>query len=325
MPSKRSTVQSITCLGRSGNDLYLRRRSHLSIRTGFLQIRKFPYAMRTTLGRVFRKREASDGSLTPFQAVCTALAPFGTGNIAGVAGAIAIGGPGAVFWMWISALLGMCTKFAEVTLAVHFRRAECTRRPCRRTDVLHQKRFVKKMALACRFIFHLRRPDRIRHRKCHSGQHDTTAINSALLNFHIIDQDSVSTSNLILGILIAVVVGLVLLEDQADRKRDRKTRSVHGALLYYTRSRRSHYELSKHPCRISFIISGAFHPSAVTGGVVGSMFLSMKKGCPAVFSPIRPDSVPVPSPMHAPTQRNRSNRDSSGSSKSSWIPSSSVR
>ena len=69
-----------------------------------------------------KKREASDGALTPFQAVCTALAAtVGTGNVAGVAGAIAIGGPGAVFWMWISAILGMCTKFAEVTLAVHFR------------------------------------------------------------------------------------------------------------------------------------------------------------------------------------------------------------
>ena len=78
----------------------------LSLRTGFLQIRKFPYAIKTTLGRMFRKREASDGSMTPFQAVCTALAAtVGTGNIAGVAGAIAIGGPGAVFWMWVSAFL----------------------------------------------------------------------------------------------------------------------------------------------------------------------------------------------------------------------------
>ena len=95
---------------------------YLSIRTRFLQIRKFPYAIKTTIGRVFRKREASDGAMTPFQAVCTALAAtVGTGNIAGVAGAIAIGGPGAVFWMWISAALGMCTKFSEVTLAVHFR------------------------------------------------------------------------------------------------------------------------------------------------------------------------------------------------------------
>ena len=94
----------------------------LSVRTGFLQIRKFPYAIKTTIGRMFHKKDASDGAMTPFQAVCTALAgTVGTGNIAGVAGAIAIGGPGAVFWMWCSALLGMCTKFAEVTLAVHYR------------------------------------------------------------------------------------------------------------------------------------------------------------------------------------------------------------
>ena len=99
----------------------------LSVRTGFLQIRKFPYAIKTTIGRMFRKKDASDGAMTPFQAVCTALAgTVGTGNIAGVAGAIAIGGPGAVFWMWCSALLGMCTKFAEVTLAVHFRERSAT-------------------------------------------------------------------------------------------------------------------------------------------------------------------------------------------------------
>ena len=91
---------------------------YLSIRTNFLQIRKFPYAIRVTIGRMLRKREASDGSLTPFQAVCTALAAtVGTGNIAGVAGAIAIGGPGAVFWMWITALLGSSTAFIEATLA----------------------------------------------------------------------------------------------------------------------------------------------------------------------------------------------------------------
>ena len=84
----------------------------LSVKTRFIQIRKFPYAMKITIGRMLKKRKASDGALTPFQAVCTALAAtVGTGNIAGVAGAIAIGGPGAVFWMWISAILGMCTKF----------------------------------------------------------------------------------------------------------------------------------------------------------------------------------------------------------------------
>ena len=92
----------------------------LSVRTGFLQIREFPYMLKVTIGRMFRKKEAEEGAMTPFQAVCTALAAtVGTGNIAGVAGAIAIGGPGAVFWMWVSAFLGMCTKFSEVTLAVH--------------------------------------------------------------------------------------------------------------------------------------------------------------------------------------------------------------
>ena len=92
---------------------------YLSFCTGFLQIRKFPYAIKVTIGRIFNKKEASDGTMTPFQAVCTALAStVGTGNIAGVAGAIALGGPGSIFCMWISALLGMCTKFSEVTLAV---------------------------------------------------------------------------------------------------------------------------------------------------------------------------------------------------------------
>ena len=94
----------------------------LSCRTKFIQLRKFGYALKMTIGRIFEKKEASDGAMTPFQAVCTALAAtVGTGNIAGVAGAIAIGGPGAVFWMWVSALLGMCTKYAEVTLAIKYR------------------------------------------------------------------------------------------------------------------------------------------------------------------------------------------------------------
>ena len=94
----------------------------LSVRTGFIQIRKFPYAMKVTIGRMLRKKDATDGAMTPFQAVCTALAAtVGTGNIAGVAGAIAIGGPGAVFWMWISALLGMATSFAENYLGAKYR------------------------------------------------------------------------------------------------------------------------------------------------------------------------------------------------------------
>ena len=95
---------------------------YYTIRCGGVQFKWFGYIMKTTIGKIFEKKEAGEGSVTPFQAVCTALAAtVGTGNIAGVTGAIALGGPGAVFWMWVSALFGMCTKFAEVTLAIHFR------------------------------------------------------------------------------------------------------------------------------------------------------------------------------------------------------------
>ena len=94
----------------------------LSVRTGFLQLRKFPYAIKTTIGRIFRKKDASDGAMTPFQAVCTALAAtVGTGNIVGVATAIAAGGPGALFWMVVAAFFGMATKYAEGLLAIKYR------------------------------------------------------------------------------------------------------------------------------------------------------------------------------------------------------------
>jgi AGCS family alanine or glycine:cation symporter len=96
----------------------------LTFRTGWVQVRWFGYIMRNTVGSLFRKRgQKNHGSnLSPFQAVTTALAgTVGTGNIAGVTGAIFIGGPGSVFWMWVSAFFGMCTKYAEIALALKFR------------------------------------------------------------------------------------------------------------------------------------------------------------------------------------------------------------
>ena len=95
---------------------------YMCIGCRFPQFRHFGHIMKNTLGKAFEKSEAKQGSVSPFKAMCTALAAsIGTGNIAGVSGAIAIGGPGAVFWMWVSALLGMCTKFCEVTLSIRFR------------------------------------------------------------------------------------------------------------------------------------------------------------------------------------------------------------
>ncbi|SES74070.1 alanine or glycine:cation symporter, AGCS family [Natronincola peptidivorans] len=94
-----------------------------SFKTNFLQIREFGFTMKETLMKIFDKPEDSqEGDITPFQALATALAAtIGTGNIAGVATAIAIGGPGAIFWMWVSAFFGMMTKFAEVVLAIKYR------------------------------------------------------------------------------------------------------------------------------------------------------------------------------------------------------------
>ena len=95
---------------------------YLSARVGFIQFTKFGYAMKNTLGKLFQKQTAGEGEVTPLQAVSTALAAtVGTGNIAGVTGAIAVGGPGAVFWMWLSAIVGMVTKYAEVVLAIRYR------------------------------------------------------------------------------------------------------------------------------------------------------------------------------------------------------------
>jgi len=95
---------------------------YLSIAVGFIQFTKIGYWWKNTIGKIFKKGEAGDGEITPLQAVSTALAStVGTGNIAGVTGAIILGGPGAVFWMWVSALFGMVTKFSKVTLAVKYR------------------------------------------------------------------------------------------------------------------------------------------------------------------------------------------------------------
>ena len=253
---------------------------YLSIRTRFLQIRKFPYAIKTTIGRVFRKREASDGAMTPFQAVCTALAAtVGTGNIAGVAGAIAIGGPGAVFWMWISAALGMCTKFSEVTLAVHFRetnaRGELIGGPMYYIKNGLGKNWRWLAALFSLFgvltVFGTGNATQV--------NTITTAINSALLNYHLINEDAVSTSNLIIGIIIAILVATVLLGGVKRIGRVTEKLVPFMALIYIVLSLGVILlNLNRVPSVFASIVEGAFSPVSVTGGVVGSFFLSMKKG-----------------------------------------------
>jgi len=253
---------------------------YLSLRLHFIQLRKFPYAMKVTIGRIFRKRTASDGSMTPFQAVCTALAAtVGTGNIAGVAGAIAIGGPGAVFWMWISAFLGMCTKFSEVTLAVHFRERNA------HGDLVGGPMYYIKNGLGKNWhwlatafslfgvltVFGTGNATQV--------NTITTAINSALLNYHIIGEQQVSTINLIIGILITLLVGLVLLGG-VKRIGTVTEKLVPFMAVFYILLAVGVVilHIDRVPSVFAAIVSGAFRPASVTGGIVGSFFLSMKKG-----------------------------------------------
>ena len=252
----------------------------LSFRTGFLQIRKFPYAMKVTLGRMLKKREASDGALTPFQAVCTALAAtVGTGNVAGVAGAIAIGGPGAVFWMWISAILGMCTKFSEVTLAVHFREknkdGELVGGP-----MYYIKNGLKKhwhwlaylfSAFGVLTVFGTGNATQV--------NTITTAIDSALFNYNLISKDSVSKLNLIIGIALAALIALILLGGIKRIGQVTEKLVPFMALMYIVLALGVVIlNIGNVPQVFASIFKGAFSPASVTGGAVGSFFMSMKKG-----------------------------------------------
>ena len=253
---------------------------YLSIRTRFLQIRKFPYSMKVTLGRMMKKKEASDGALTPFQAVCTALAAtVGTGNVAGVAGAIAIGGPGAVFWMWISALLGMCTKFAEVTLAVHFRETNA------QGDLVGGPMYYIKNGLDKKWhflayffaafgvlaVFGTGNATQV--------NTITTAIDSALSSFNVLPADAVKLVNLIIGVALAIIIALILIGGIKRIGNVTSKLVPFMAIMYIVLALGViFFHIKSVPAVFASIIEGAFHPASVTGGVVGSFFMSMKKG-----------------------------------------------
>ena len=252
----------------------------LSLRTRFVQLRRFGTAMRATAGRMFHRGEASEGALTPFQAVCTALAAtVGTGNIAGVAGAIAIGGPGAVFWMWVSALLGMCTKFSEVTLAVHFReknaQGDWVGGPMYyiKNGLGKRWRFLAVLfsALGVLTVFGTGNATQV--------NTITTAIDSALLSFGLVGDGALPAVNLVVGILIMLLVGLVLLGGVKRIGQVTERLVPFMALLYVIMGLGVVVmNLGRVPEVFRSIFQGAFTPAGFTGGAVGSMFIAMRRG-----------------------------------------------
>lgn len=252
----------------------------LTVRTRCIQVRKFGVSMKNTIGKIFDKTQAKDGSISPFQAVCTALAgTIGTGNIAGVAGAIALGGPGAIFWMWCSAFLGMCTKFSEVTLAIHFREKN------KNGEYVGGPMYYIKNGLSKKWHF-LAVLYAVFGVLTVFGTGNATqvntivsSINTALMNFNILKGEPNSNVNLIFGIFIAALVAMVLLGGIKRIGQVSEKLVPFMAVLYVILSLGVIImNLPRVPGVFAQIVSGAFTPRAATGGIIGSMFLSMKKG-----------------------------------------------
>ena len=252
----------------------------LTVRTRCIQVRKFGVAMKNTIGKIFDKTKAKDGAMSPFQAVCTALAgTVGTGNIAGVAGAIALGGPGAIFWMWCSAFLGMCTKFSEVTLAIHFREKN------KNGEYVGGPMYYIKNGLSKKWhflaVFYAVFGVLTVFGTGNATQVNTivSSVNTALMNFNILKGEPNSNVNLIFGIFIAALVAMVLLGGIKRIGQVSEKLVPFMAVLYVILALGVIIlNIQRVPGVFAQIVSGAFTPRAATGGIIGSMFLSMKKG-----------------------------------------------
>ena len=254
---------------------------YLSIAVGFIQFTKIGYWWKNTIGKIFKKGEAGDGEITPLQAVSTALAStVGTGNIAGVTGAIILGGPGAVFWMWISALFGMVTKFSEVTLAVKYRERNEKGDWCGGPMYYIKNGLGPKWkwlgtvfavlgAIAAFGIGNIAQVNSI-----------ADSVKSVAIAFNEDAANKEMLICLITGICVAIFVALVLLGG-VKRIGQVTEKLVPGmAVIYIVCALIVVFaNLSAVPGVFASIFKGAFNPAAVTGGAAGmSIKLAMTKG-----------------------------------------------
>ncbi|KAF5070832.1 Amino-acid carrier protein AlsT [anaerobic digester metagenome] len=254
---------------------------YFTIRTGFLQFRKFGYAMKHTIGKCFHKVEAKEGSVTPVQALTTALAAtVGTGNIAGVCGAIAAGGPGAIFWMWVSALFGMCTKFAEVTLAIKYRerndKGDWVGGPMYYIkNGLGQNWkwlgavFATFGMLAAFGIGNMTQVNTI-----------ATTVGSAITQFTSLPESTLKIVYLVIGIIVAIISAMVYLGGLKRIGNVTEKLVPFMAVIYIVGCLIVIVTNSQHIGTVfSDIFRGAFNPSAVLGGAIGiGISQAIKKG-----------------------------------------------
>ena len=247
---------------------------YLSILTRFSQIRFLPRALKHFCSKL--RQEPEEDGVSPFQALCTALAAtVGTGNLVGVAGAIAIGGPGSIFWMWICALFGMVTKYAEATLAVHYRVREKDGYAAGPMYMITEglgKHWKPLAAAYCFFgVF------------AAFGVGNAVQINAVISGLNRVIEFCGGTEtragNLLMGAVLAALVGAMLL---GGAKRIGQTAELlmplvsccyillcAGVLIR---------KAGEIPGAFRAIIEGAFSPQAVTGGLVGSWFGTLRIG-----------------------------------------------
>lgn len=248
---------------------------YLTVRLGFPQIRLFKQAMGLFFSQFHRKTE--ENGVSAFQALCTALAAtVGTGNLVGVAGAISLGGPGAIFWMWVCGFVGMATKFAEAALAVRYR-------------VKTADGFAGgPMYTIARGLGGKWRPLAVSY--CVFGLIAAFGVgNAAQINAVITGVNSVLSAfgaepgkkfNLCLGIGLALLIGVLLLGG-AKRIGAAAERLVPFAAAAYIALCAGALVMGRKalPAAFAAIFRGALDPKAVTGGLLGSAFQALRIGC----------------------------------------------
>lgn len=249
---------------------------YLTFRTSFAQFTLFPAAIRDFFGKLFGKKQNSDG-VSSFQALCTALAAtVGTGNLVGVAGAICIGGPGSIFWMWICGILGMVTKFAEVTLAVRYRTGDPG-------NYAGGPMYMISRGMGSRWKFL---------GVCYSffgivaafGVGNATQINAVITGINgVLNRfggSGTRLGNFLMGLILAVLVGALLFggAKRIGRVAEGLVPVVSAAYILLCLFALI-FRAAALPGALRSIVQGAFSPKAATGGMIGSAFQTLRVGC----------------------------------------------
>ena len=249
---------------------------YLNVFTGLVQFALFPKAIKLFMRKLWA-REDGDNGTSAYRALCTALAAtVGTGNLVGVAGAIAIGGPGAVFWMWMCAFLGMATKYAEATLAVRFRekneQGEYVGGPMYMIQNGLGRSWKWLAGVYCFFGV-----------VASFGVGNATQVNALVSGItgtlSYFGFRETAAGNWVIGLILAVLVGFMLLGGAKRIGRIAEQLVPFASVLYILLAvgvLAARHDRIGHA--FTAILQGAFSPLAVTGGVLGSSFQALRTG-----------------------------------------------